>query len=270
MTKTIDNPLGVISVPLTERPYIELWEKCKRSEEDIIFSEGLEKALKVTINKEFVNNVALHTAIYLDSCGHEPNYTVTIQQGLLVYAVFRNFLEKTNFDHYNVVDVGTARGFTALCMAKALEDTKKTGTIHTIDVIPHNKKIYWRSIGDLTGKKTRHELIEDWSFLRDNFIKFYHGPSTACLPNIDVDRIHFAFLDGKHDYENVSYELSFIFNKQKEFDSILCDDFTRVKYDGLVEAVLEYIEETKCKAFYIQGAKEDPKHPRRGYMLLER
>ena len=43
-----------------------------------------------------------------------------------------------------ILETGTARGFSALCMAKALEDSKKKGIILTFDILSHNKKSYWR------------------------------------------------------------------------------------------------------------------------------
>ena len=35
-----------------------------------------------------------------------------------------------------------------------IEDSEKVGKIFTIDIIPHNKKLYWNCIDDCEGKKT--------------------------------------------------------------------------------------------------------------------
>jgi len=271
MTKSIDNPLGMIKLPDTESTYINLWKKCKNSEAELEFVSSLEKMLNVQINKEFIDSVALHTAIYLDSYGNQPNYKVTYQQGFVVYALFRKYLEATNYDYYNVVEVGTAKGFTALCLAKALDDCNKKGTIHTIDVLPNDKKIYWRCIGDMTGKKNRPELMENWSVLRDNFIKFHHGSSLNILSSLNLKRVHFAFLDGSHDYQHVSYELNFLKNLQKNNDMIVCDDFTENKYEGIVQAVLEFAKmNDNSENFCIFGLKEGPSYGNRGYAVFKR
>ena len=271
MAKTIDNPLGMIKLPDTEAAYINLWEKCKNSKEELEFVTSLAKTLNVQINKEFVNSCALHTAIYLDSYGNEPNYKVTYRQGFVVYALFRKFLEETNYDHYNIVEVGTAKGFTALCLAKALDDCDKKGTIHTIDVLPNDKKIFWRCIGDMTGKKTRPELIEKWADLRDNFIKFHHGSSIEILSSLDLKRIHFSFLDGSHDYQHVNYELNFLKNHQQKGDMIVCDDYTENKYNGIIQAVNEFEKiNDYSESFCIFGLKEGLDYGRRGYAVFKR
>ena len=41
-----------------------------------------------------------------------------------------------------ILETGTARGFSAICMAKALEDNNKDGLILTYDVLPHSKKCF--------------------------------------------------------------------------------------------------------------------------------
>ena len=58
-------------------------------------------------------------------------------------------------------------------MAKALSDLKKIGLIHTIDILPNNKKVFWNSISDFEGVKTRDQLLNKWSDLKDKYIKFY-------------------------------------------------------------------------------------------------
>ena len=48
--------------------------------------------------------------------------------------------------------------------------------IHTIDIIPHNKKIYWNCISDHTiGKISRNELLKDYknTHLQLLFIKVF-------------------------------------------------------------------------------------------------
>ena len=43
-----------------------------------------------------------------------------------------------------IVETGTARGFSSICMSKALIDQKKSGKIISLDCISHNEKIFWK------------------------------------------------------------------------------------------------------------------------------
>ena len=53
-----------------------------------------------------------------------------------------------------------------LCMAKALSDAKFEGSIFTIDVLPHDKKMFWNCAADrIEGKQSRYELITEWKSL---------------------------------------------------------------------------------------------------------
>ena len=53
-----------------------------------------------------------------------------------------------NNNSINIIETGTVRGFSALCMAKALSDAKFEGSIFTIDVLPHDKKMFWNCAAD--------------------------------------------------------------------------------------------------------------------------
>ena len=57
---------------------------------------------------------------------------------MLLYSTLRNYLEsQRKIGFVNIVETGTARGFSAICLSKALNDTKNVaGVIHTIDILP--------------------------------------------------------------------------------------------------------------------------------------
>ena len=108
-------------------------------------------------------------------------------------------------------------------MSKALEDSEKVGRIFTIDIIPHNKKLYWNCIDDCEGKKTRNELLEKWRYYLDNIV-FITGRSQEILDSFYLKRINFAFLDAQHNYENIKNEFNFVSDKQLKGDVIIFDD----------------------------------------------
>ena len=91
---------------------------------------------------------------------------INYQHGRALYTTLRDYINeyKKNFSQkINIVETGTARGFSAICMSKALNDSKNIkGEIHTIDLLPVNKAMYWNIIDDNEKKKTRRELLEKW------------------------------------------------------------------------------------------------------------
>ena len=56
----------------------------------------------------------------------------------------RNYLSTLSKENktINIVETGTARGFSSICMAKALSDSEFEGSIFTLDVLPHFKKMF--------------------------------------------------------------------------------------------------------------------------------
>ena len=57
-------------------------------------------------------------------------------------------------------------------MSKAILDSKKKGKIVTIDIIPHDQKMFWNCLKDFDGKISRKELLSEWIVYTKN-IEFY-------------------------------------------------------------------------------------------------
>ena len=57
--------------------------------------------------------------------------------------------------------------------------------------------------------------------------------------SLNFSRVHFAFLDGCHTYEDVIFEFNIIKNSQFTGDVVVFDDYTNNLYDGVVKAVDE-------------------------------
>ena len=51
------------------------------------------------------------------------------------------------------------------------------------------------------------------------------------------NRIHYAFLDAQHEFENVIQEYNFVKQRQFTNDIIVFDDVTKNKFDGVCKAV---------------------------------
>ena len=158
--------------------------------------------------------------------------------GRILYSLVSKYLSEqtTSGDRINILEVGTSRGFSALCMARAILDNKANGSIITIDYIPHEKKRYWNCLRDIDGPCSRSELLSKWQ-KEINLITFIEGFSQTILPKIGIERIHFAFLDGQHKKENVIQEYNLISKKQKVGDQIFFDDVSKDLFPGIFNAL---------------------------------
>ena len=200
-----------------------------------------EKNNGYSINKDWIDSLALSTQIVIKKSN--LNYA----HGRVLYSALRNYLSTFNqkIKKINIIETGTARGFSSICMAKALADSGFDGSICTFDILPHFKKIYWNCVQDhIKGKQTRHDLLSDWRELIERYIIFIQGHSKHILPKFSLARVHFAFLDAAHTYDDVIFEYNAISSVQEKGDIIIFDDYDKKKFPGVVNA-LNYIQSEK-------------------------
>tara|TARA_B110000003_G_scaffold261866_1_gene283983 strand:+ start:317 stop:1135 length:819 start_codon:yes stop_codon:yes gene_type:complete len=251
---------NISGIYLTQKPigskidYLKIFKLAKKNNNSQIAK--IEKDLGFRINKNWLNKLALKTQIVIKKS--DINY----QHGRLLYCLIRkklsNFNEGKNF---NVLEVGTARGFSSIVISKAINDSKKKGSIATIDIIPHHKKIYWNTIDDVNGPQTRKSLLKHYRKYQ-KIITFFTGKSLKIIKKISHKQYHFIFLDGNHDFYNVKQEYELVKNLQKKNDILLLDDVTVKKFDGIVKLLELIRKENKYK---IRKITSDPK---RGYAIL--
>lgn len=187
------------------------------------------------IDEVFINELALLTQITIK--GSDLNY----QHGRIIYFLLKNYINKHEklITHINLLDIGTARGFSSIIMSNIMSKYDYTSNIFTFDILPHNKKMYWNCIADTQyGKQTRDSLLKSYKELTDK-ITFITGTTKEKLKKIKLDRINFAFVDGSHEYEDVSFEYQYISNRQTKGDIIFFDDVTENKFNGIVKLINE-------------------------------
>jgi len=226
-----DNPFEVQPAGISRERFLGLARQARRND-----------ALVATLGKrfghlpdpEFIDEIALATQVVPKEEGLDWSH------GFLLYAALTSVLERTPPDRpVTIFETGTARGFSAICMAKALSDAGRAGTILTVDVLHAERPIYWNSIADADGPKTRLELLEPWSELVEDHVVFLRGDVSVALEQVGLARIHFAFLDAEHTYEAVRDELAFVAAHQQPGDVIVCDDYTPREFPEIVQAVDE-------------------------------
>lgn len=214
-----------------KKTYRKIFEQARSASYPEI--DAVELEMKHSIDREWMDNLALHTQVVIKES--QINY----QHGRLLYATLRNRLDKIDSkEPIKILETGTARGFSSLCMARALSDANRQGTIITLDVLPHHVEMYWNCIDDCELPKTRHELLAPWREWQDSII-YLQGDTKELLKHLSMNRIHFAFLDAQHTYEAVMDEASFIIDYHQKGDIIFFDDVTPDLYPGVVAAVKE-------------------------------
>ena len=225
--------------PLLSRDeYLRLFNETKNEKSEEI--DHIEKINGYFIEKNWIDDLALHTQIV------KKKSKLNYHHGRLLYSILRNHIKQNSeLKLFNILETGTARGFSSVCMSKALNDSQKIGKVYTIDIIPNNQKIFWNCIDDWDGKKTRIDLLYKWKKELENIV-FLTGNCQSVLKNFHLDRINFAFLDAQHDYESIINEFNFIFERQQKDDLIVFDDVKFVEFPE----ISKFISELKSKLIY--------------------
>ena len=236
-----NNPFGD-QPRATPEKYRKIWEQARTLEFQEI--DQLEKQLGHRIPEDWFQELALHTQVVI------KDSDICYPHGRLLYTVLADYLDRRKKEiaesdaplSVTILETGTARGFSSVCMSRALSDAKVAGQIHTFDVLPHDVPMYWNCIDDSEGPKTRRDLLAPWKDIAANRVIFHEGDTRMTLKKVRFGRIDFAFLDGAHTYEDVKREFNIVTPYQESGDVVVFDDYTDASFPGLVRAVDEVCE----------------------------
>ena len=246
-----------------KKQYLQLHEYAKNFDNSSILNE-IKEYFDSIHNKLEIDYFALYLHIRIKN--QIPIYI----HGYLISSALHKFITSNKtIENINIFETGTDMGFSTLIMAHILDKNNRKGIIHTIDKVGHLNKYFWNSIEDHTknAPKSRFEILERWKDLRDNYCNFITGESNNVIPHLQIDRIHFAFLDGDHHYANLIKELEFCDKNQLSGDVIICDDYTKNKYLDVCKAVNEFLEK-KTYDFKIFFGDDNIK--KRGYVYMQK
>ena len=130
-----------------------------------------------------------------------------------------------------ILDIGTARGFSAITMARALLDANLDGMVYSVDVIDHRSKLIWHG-----GKHdpedplantsiNRSEVWSCWFEEEASCVTPLHGQSHEILENWSIGPIDIAFIDGEHTYNAVKRDLSLLEGLMTPTGVVVLDDY---------------------------------------------
>jgi hypothetical protein len=252
----------ICSAPMASREaYLELARAAaQESYEEVDAFEG---QAGFAIDREWLDELALQTQVTLKES------PICYAHGRILYSALSRYLKDTPFrspsDRITILETGTARGFSALCMAKALLDYGRPGAILTFDVLPHVASMYWNCVGDWDhGPQSRADLLRPWRDLLMDYVIFHQGDTRLELPKTQVDRVHFAFLDGAHTFEDVMFEFEQVRDRQQPGDMIVFDDYTPRQFPGLVKGVDKICSDFGYSRTMLKA------HAGRGYVIASR
>lgn len=218
-----NRPLG------SAREYEDRWEEAKQREYPIV--DSIEQEFGSSIDREWFHHLALQTQVVI------KDGATCYQHGRVLYTLLTHYLAKNPSLPVTILETGTARGFSTLCMAKALHDRARPGTIVTYDVIPTKVAMYWNSIADMEGPQTRLQLLKEYEVLVDKYIIFHQDDTRTELTKLDASRVGFAFLDALHTYNAVRLEGDWVARRQKAGDMMVFDDYSPQQFPGVTRAV---------------------------------
>ena len=193
------------------------------------------------------------------------NYIINFERGMLLYALIAKIQPKT------VLEIGTAEGYSTLCMAWAMSDHKIKGKIFTVDPKSHNEPTERLIITNDNEKSSK--IVLSTKELWEKFapkewiekIEVITGYSGEILKNKKFPEIEFSYIDGSHVYEAVKHDFFGTLKLVGEKFTILFDDYVPNREDG----VSKIIDEEIVNNFDITFIKTNTKEQRKKMMIKE-
>lgn len=214
--------------------------------------DAFEHRMGFSIDRDRLDAAACILACPLKA--HPPNW----QHGRVLYAAVRRYWRTAHdiTEPVRMLDIGTAKGFSALVLTWAAIDAGVDARVTSLDVVDPDARVHRNSIAEQGGLKTVREFLAAWP--EADGIEFLQQSGAVWLSNYS-GRIHVAFVDGKHTYEAVKREADLLTMAQRPGDLILFDD---VQVPGVWAAVeelkayqVEYLEVLPHREYAIARRK---------------
>lgn len=198
---------------VSEETYARIFEQERQQSYPMI--DALEARLGYAIDRERLERMAM-----VLSCPYkaaDPNW----QHGRVIYAVTREYLSRAQIDAANLLDIGTAKGYSAMCLLSVLMDSGVSGWVTSVDVLPPQERVRRNTVAEVDGLKTLDEILALWPEAKS--IAFVQSTGIDWLAK-HPERIHVAFVDGKHSGIVVRKEGGMLADRQVTGDVTIFDD----------------------------------------------
>lgn len=182
-----------------------------------------------------IDRIQLDSAARVLACPVKRN-PACWQHGRVVYsALGRRISQMDHGSEMLALDIGTAKGFSAVCIEAALNDIGdgEDGILNgwqtiSLDVIDPLARVRRNTVAEIDGLLTLRETLDASEVdmrLADSTaaILFLQSTGVTWL-KANSARVHFAFIDGKHTHDAVSTELINLARVQQKGDMVVLDD----------------------------------------------
>lgn len=143
------------------------------------------------------------------------------QHGRILYALARERFARGGSGI--VLDIGTAKGFSAVVLAWAMADAEWEGRLISVDVVDPAARVRRNSIEEFDSLKTVFEFVAPW--MPNVAVEFAGKGSLDALRSLQGDdHLALVFVDGKHDRTTVAREAALIREHQDRGDYVMFDD----------------------------------------------
>jgi cephalosporin hydroxylase len=146
-----------------------------------------------------------------------PNW----QHGRVIYALARKLLADSPGAGL-FVDIGTAKGYSAVVMGWAIADAGANNWVLSIDAVDPSTRVTRNSVIEGDELFTVHEFVAPF-IERSVRTEFVGGGSDFVLSGLS-ERVRFAFVDGRHSFAAVTADIANLQRLQQAGDIALFDD----------------------------------------------
>lgn len=168
-----------------------------------------------------VDRQRLEAAARVLACPVKKN-AANWQHGRVLYAAVRRYIHEQSWSSVpSILDIGTAKGFSALCMLWAIVDEQAVANVVSVDVIDPLGTQRRNTVAELEGLVTLRDILKAWPEAME--IDFRHCTGIDYLEKTK-GRIHVAFIDGKHSGSVVRREGVLLAKRQEAGDLAIFDD----------------------------------------------
>ena len=168
--------------------------------------------------------------------------------GALLHYILKNYLEEKK-ENITILEVGTARGFSSLCMSLALKDYKYQSKILSLDVISNDTKFFQKTFFG-NKKVSRKDILGHLDNELVDKIIFLQGDSLSDLKKLFINNINFCYLDGEHNRKYLENEINYVKNFQKSGDIIVLDDYDQKIFPEVFDTVNDFIKNEPYKMVF--------------------
>jgi hypothetical protein len=192
------------------------------------------------------------TKLRATGAGFRP---VNYESGVLLYSLVRKHRPR------RILEIGTGRGYGALCMAMALEDARIDGQVVTIDARSSDEPQEWAiddGAGPRVARLSRREVWERHVEPRLRArVRQAHGSSFAALDGLLAERgdpVDLVYIDGDHTHPVVRHDFYASLLLARPPFRMLLDDYTPLSH---LYGVRRLVDEEIAPAFELEAVHTD-------------